>query len=152
MAGLTGLLQALLPGAVRIDTGGVEAASAGTGAYALALQIGSPVRLRLGGREHVLAPGAYVYAGSAYGPGGLRARLRRHFRRDKALHWHVDRLTVEAGFMRAFAVEGGSECAILALLAGSGRFRHPLPGFGSSDCAACPSHLLLWSEQAVERL
>lgn len=37
-------------------------------------------------------PGYYVYVGSAFGPGGVAARVGRHFRREKTLRWHMDYL------------------------------------------------------------
>ena len=37
-------------------------------------------------------PGMYVYVESAFGPGGLHARVQRHVRGNGALHWHVDHL------------------------------------------------------------
>ncbi len=112
------------------------------GAYALALRLDREVDIALGGVAGRLQPDWYVYAGSAYGPGGLRSRLARHFRRDKPLHWHVDRLTGTAAALGAIAIEGGAECDIVAALVRSGQFDFPLAGFGSSDCRQCPSHLL----------
>jgi hypothetical protein len=64
-----------------------EAPSVG-GAYVLAIGIDAPVDVSFFGHRARLGPGTYVYAGSAFGPGGIRARLRRHFRRDKKLHWY----------------------------------------------------------------
>jgi Uri superfamily endonuclease len=40
-----------------------------------------------------LQAGRYLYCGSAKGSGGIRARLSRHMRPDKVIHWHVDLLT-----------------------------------------------------------
>ncbi len=54
------------------------------GAYLLLIDLAAPLALaipRLG--VATLAPGRYVYGGSAYGPGGLRARIGRHLRADK---------------------------------------------------------------------
>jgi Uri superfamily endonuclease len=51
----------------------------------------SPFSLRVGklgilnGRS-----GYYVYIGSAFGPGGLQARVRRHLKAVSCLHWHID--------------------------------------------------------------
>jgi len=94
------------------------------------------------GLEHSFTPGWYAYAGSANGPGGLRARLARHFRQDKKQHWHVDPLTMAAARIAAFAVTGGVECELADRLSASGEFRHVGGHFGSSDCRSCPSHLL----------
>jgi Uri superfamily endonuclease len=87
-------------------------------------------------------PGWYVYAGRAYGPGGLRARIARHLKRSKTLRWHIDHLTSVAATAQAIAVEGGNECAIVGTLIGSGLFVCTANGFGASDCTTCPSHLL----------
>lgn len=90
-----------------------------------------------------VGPGWYAYAGNAYGPGGLRARLARHQRKDKRLHWHIDRLTVHASPLAIPIVEG-DECAIVTALLAGNRFHIPIPGFGSTDCRNCQSHLLVW--------
>ena len=125
-----------------VDRDTVSACPAEPGAYALVIGTGRPVRLVVKGREFRIGPGIHVYAGSARGPGGLRARIARHFRRDKAVRWHVDRLTGVAACVAAVAVPGGRECAIAAALAAGGRFAFAAPGFGASDCRTCPGHLL----------
>ncbi len=116
------------------------------GAYVLLIELAEPLAVALPGRpEAVLAPGWYAYCGSARGPGGLRARLARHLAADKRRRWHVDRLTMVARRRLAIAfADETTECALAARLAASGRFGHPIPGFGSSDCRTCPSHLLEW--------
>jgi Uri superfamily endonuclease len=68
--------------------------------------------------------------------------LRRHFQREKKLHWHIDRLTIAATSINAFAIEGARECEIIIRLGRLPDFRRPLARFGSGDCPACPSHLL----------
>jgi Uri superfamily endonuclease len=119
-------------------------APAGAGAYVLVLRLDEPVAVGLAGRSVSFGPGSYAYSGSAYGPGGIRARLSRHFRRAKKFHWHVDRLTVAASAIAAIAVEGGSECRIAERLAASTSFAGAVTGFGSSDCRTCTTHLLRW--------
>ena len=112
------------------------------GAYALLIALSRPVPISLRGRpETALPPGRYVYCGSAYGPGGLRARIGRHRRDGKARHWHVDRLTAAGTIVEAVAVPGGSECALMASILTQPGVTIPLAGFGSSDCRACPAHL-----------
>ena len=112
------------------------------GAYLLLIELAAPLAVALPGRPATtLAPGRYAYAGSAYGPGGLRARIARHLRRDKPSRWHVDRLTAAGEVVAVLATPGGSECGLLeAALAVEGSTL-PLPGFGSSDCRRCPAHL-----------
>ena len=126
----------------------VEAAEAGTlpaasGAYLLLVRLAAPLHLAI----RTLAPatldaGWYLYAGSARGPGGIRARVARHFRRDKRAHWHVDRLTGAAAEILACAAPGADECDLMAALLTRPDVEAPVAGFGSSDCRACPSHLL----------
>nr|WP_294552809.1 GIY-YIG nuclease family protein [uncultured Rhodopila sp.] len=95
------------------------------------------------GRDVLLPAGRYLYAGSARGPGGMRARLARHQRADKTPHWHIDLLTMAGTMAGAWIFPGGDECAIVA---GLGHLPVPLPGFGSSDCRRCVSHLLAWPD------
>lgn len=131
-----------LPASIPVTRETADDAPQGKGAYALVISLGAPAEFLHKGRVHSLPSGCYIYAGSARGPGGIAARLRRHFRPEKKPHWHVDRLTLVADEVRAFALEGASECGIVARLSGLPGFRHPLSGFGSSDCPACRSHLL----------
>jgi Uri superfamily endonuclease len=112
------------------------------GAYLLVLELQRPLTLRLAGRAAVtLDPGHYAYCGSAYGPGGIAARVARHRRRDKALRWHIDRLTAASEIVAVTAVPGGTECALFDRVAASAGAWVPLPGFGSSDCRRCAAHL-----------
>ncbi len=108
------------------------------GAYALLLQLDA--HLDLPGAS--LTPGNYVYAGSAYGPGGIRARVARHARSEKASHWHIDRLTPVAALAGVLALPGGRECDVIARIEREGKSSVPIPGFGSSDCRVCAAHLL----------
>jgi len=117
-----------------------------SGAYLLLVGLAGPRSVALGGRgELELDGGWYAYGGSAKGPGGLRARVARHFRRGKPRHWHIDQLTDDAYAIAALAVPGGKECALVRRLAASGAFATALPGFGSSDCRSCEGHLLTWN-------
>lgn len=118
---------------------------ASSGAYALLL----PLRRRLKawpGSGPILTPGLYLYAGSANGPGGIRARVLRHARRKKPRHWHVDRLTGNARVAAIAALAGGNECAIVEAVSALPQTTVPVPGFGSSDCRTCQSHLLALPE------
>jgi len=126
-----------------LTPGGAGGMPTGKGAYVLALRLDIPARAQLPRRAPAdLGPGWYLYLGSARGPGGLGARIGRHFRREKPKRWHVDWLSTMAGELAALAVEGGSECDLTAKLLASGRFSVAAPGFGSSDCRTCDSHLL----------
>ena len=106
--------------------------------YQLAIVLTAPVNLAIGklGRFDFPA-GRYVYTGSARR--NLEARIERHLRRDKKLHWHIDYLTTAA---EATVVNVDrftqTECGLNQQTAGT----ILIPGFGASDChAGCGSHL-----------
>lgn len=122
---------------------GIERMRDFKGAYILALQVGETIDVDFAGAvAGQLAPGWYVYAGSARGSGGIRARVRRHFHRSKTMHWHIDLLTVKSLEIAALAVAGGDECELVGKLLDSCRFKVALRGFGNTDCRRCESHLL----------
>jgi len=113
------------------------------GAYLLLIELAAPLALdipRLGAAT--LATGRYAYGGSAHGPGGLKARIGRHLRRDKVPHWHIDRLTAAGRVIGLRAVPGGRECDLMRDLLEVPGASVPVPGFGSSDCRTCPAHLV----------
>ncbi len=113
------------------------------GAYILLLRLAKRVNINLPGQvHHQLLPGWFVYTGSARNKGGVRARLKHHFRPDKKPHWHIDKLTMNAAAMAALPVPAGVECNLLSQLIQSPGFTIALKGFGSSDCNICESHLL----------
>ncbi|HPE48680.1 MAG TPA: GIY-YIG nuclease family protein [Hyphomonas sp.] len=117
--------------------------AAGRGAYIALIRLDQAIEVDaapLGG--NTLPAGTYLYAGSAWGPGGIAARIKRHFRPDKKLHWHVDRLTVQASALAAIAVPDGNECDLVRRLLAMEGIRTALDGFGSTDCRTCRSHLL----------
>lgn len=112
------------------------------GTYALILRSRASTGIEVGrwGRL-TIEPGYYIYVGSAFGPGGVRARVTRHCRRDKAKHWHID-------YLREFVTpvcawysyrpehrEHHWAQAFSAMTETS-----VVEGFGCSDCT-CPSHL-----------
>lgn len=114
------------------------------GHYGLILRLQRASSLRIGRLDHVQFPsGVYLYVGSARGPGGLRARVRRHLKpaSQKRRHWHIDALRATAPTLDVWwATENVAvECQWAELLADVGR-RLP-PGFGASDCR-CPGHLI----------
>ena len=63
----------------------------GKGTYVLVLRLSSSLTLpvgRLG--ECYLTKGYYIYVGSAFGSGGLAARLRHHLKVSLTPHWHIE--------------------------------------------------------------
>ncbi len=114
------------------------------GAYVLVVDLARPLALSLAGKAPVtLDPGRYFYAGSAHGPGGIKARVARHMRKRKAVRWHIDHLTEAGSVAGILALPQGNECAALAALRSQPGTQVPVKGFGSSDCRACPAHLVM---------
>lgn len=115
-----------------------------SGTYALLLHCASSSELAIGRWGCLqLVPGHYLYVGSAFGPGGVKARVSRHFRNDKKLRWHID-------YLRAEAQPVGAWCSYA-----SEHLEHEwaealqdmnvttcIAGFGSSDCH-CEGHLFI---------
>jgi histidyl-tRNA synthetase len=115
---------------------------AAPGAYVLIVDLARPVALDIATLPGVVLPaGRYAYCGSAYGPGGMRARIGRHQRRDKTVRWHIDRLTAAGRIVAVHAEPEGVECDLFARLLSAPGATVPLAGFGSSDCSLCPAHL-----------
>jgi Uri superfamily endonuclease len=114
------------------------------GTYALFLRLARPARIRIGRLGTFLFPaGRYTYVGSALGPGGLRARLDRHFRHQKKLHWHIDYL-LECARIASVRVDASGErleCAWARHYLARPDARDVVPGFGASDCR-CATHLI----------
>lgn len=112
------------------------------GTYVLILQSDISTRVKIGRRGSLnVVPGYYLYIGSAFGPGGVRARVSRHFRAEKSMHWHID-------YLREVLTPVGAWCSYdperlehrwAHALSGM-RGMSPVPGFGCTDCR-CASHL-----------
>ena len=116
------------------------------GTYALLLRARSGRRIQIG-RCGSLAvrPGWYVYIGSAFGPGGLRARLRHHCRVSERPHWHIDYLRRAATPELVWYSHDPQhrEHSWAESVGRLGSAQVPLPGFGTSDCN-CRSHLFFF--------
>lgn len=133
---------------VPVDLSPVRLVEEDRGVYLVTLRLTEPRRIRVGALGELDFPaGHYVYVGS--GRQHLGARLRRHLRRKKRMHWHVDYLRAEAEEVRAYPVYTSRplESALaddVSVLAGEAGGR-AVPGFGSSDSPAA-SHLLHFPE------
>jgi Uri superfamily endonuclease len=103
------------------------------------LEIGKLGRLRA-------RPGFYVYVGSAFGPGGLSARIAHHLKISTRPRWHIDYLRpsmepTEIWFTHDSRHREHQWAGVLASISGAAI---PLLGFGASDCR-CESHLYFFS-------
>jgi Uri superfamily endonuclease len=111
------------------------------GTYALLVHLDSATDIEVGRLGHIrFRAGHFVYTGSALGPGGLAARLRRYAVGPRRLHWHVDYLLEHAEVVGALVREDKArlECAWARWF--SDRCESACDDFGASDCR-CPSHL-----------
>ena len=113
------------------------------GTYIIIIRIDNVRNLEVGRiGNHYIKKGYYFYVGSAFGPGGIRARISRHLKKDKTRRWHIDYLR-DAGSISGTLIYYGAmkkECIWASNLALSRIISMPIKKFGSSDCA-CESHL-----------
>ncbi len=113
------------------------------GTYALTQYCPNPTTVKVGALGLIsLDPGYYTYIGSAFGPGGLAARLRHHVADQSPPHWHLD-------YLRSYLEPASAWVSLSAE-----HFEHrwaramsefdmdisPVARFGCSDCC-CASHL-----------
>jgi len=118
------------------------------GTYALILFACAPCQIVVGRWGALdIVPGYYVYVGSAFGPGGVSARIRRHCRQRKKLRWHIDYLREVTTPVKVWCGFGGRDlehrwAGIFACrnVFSRGGGLNAIPGFGCSDCR-CASHL-----------
>jgi len=103
--------------------------------YVLIIKVNSPENVEIGalGNFKILS-GFYSYVGA----GGI-TRIKRHFKRKKRLHWHIDYLLKIAEPLEAWIGEM-EEVKLVEIL--EGELRPYIKGFGSSDTRKF-SHLFL---------
>jgi Uri superfamily endonuclease len=119
------------------------------GTYTLVLNSSIQNQVAIGKLGSILLkPGFYVYVGSAFGPGGLRARTNHHLRYSRRPHWHIDYLAPSLRLHEIWYTYDPTrrEHQWAEIHANSRRTLIPLPGFGSSDCG-CLSHLFFYPSQ-----
>ena len=120
------------------------------GTYLLFLTFGGPRKTGVGSLGQLeICAGEYCYVGSAMN--GMDGRIRRHFSKDKKMHWHIDRLTVSADVMEAYVpLTHIEECTLSAIAEGCGCIP-VFKGFGCSDCA-CATHIFFVTEGSKQKL
>lgn len=115
----------------------------GKGTYILILHLENDISIQVGKLGKLkFKKGYYAYVGSAFGPGGIKSRLKHHIHPlKKKLHWHIDYLRKEASIKEVWV----SDCknrlehewgSVLENIVSSEK----IPGFGCSDCK-CDSHI-----------
>jgi len=97
-----------------------------------------------------LRPGFYLYVGSAFGPGGVRARVSHHARVAERCRWHIDYLRKVCRLNEIWCSYDSirREREWVGILEATSRLTIPMTGFGASDhpgkshlfyCATIPS-------------
>ncbi|NIV04239.1 MAG: DUF123 domain-containing protein, partial [Calditrichae bacterium] len=107
------------------------------GSYVLVLYLPENQLIEIGKLgEYSFVKGIYAYVGSAFGPGGLAARIQHHLRPTNRPHWHIDYLSNIAKPEEVWLSESEIKrkhhwANILQELFASGS---EFKGFGASDC------------------
>ena len=107
----------------------------------LLLTLPERAELQIGRTRRIcFEPGLYCYAGSALGPGGLAARLKRHAAGCKRQHWHIDYLLPYACLLGALLHEEPQRLECKWAAWAHEHAQACTRSFGSSDCT-CPGPL-----------
>lgn len=120
-----------------------------TGTYGLIYESKSSRSIRIGKLGILkLQAGYYLYVGSAFGPGGIKARVRHHLGESSSPHWHVDYLKSHCHLLELWVAYSNAKCEQIwvSKLAKSKDVSIPLAGFGASDTPAV-SHLFYFKAQ-----
>lgn len=131
------------------EDGGQRPLDPHPGTYALVLEAPQRRRIPVGRLGDVeIDPGYYVYVGSAFGPGGVRARLEHYRKRPSRPHWHIDYLRSHARPLEVWYSHDGRRrehqwARILRSVRGASA---AASGFGASGCG-CESHLVYFRDR-----
>jgi Uri superfamily endonuclease len=120
------------------------------GTYVLIARVLQTKRLGIGSLgEFEITPGFYAYVGSAFGSGGLRARLGHHLESLAEPHWHIDYLLLVATPIEIWftTADRKLEKDWAELLEEAPGFRVPIPRFGSSDYHRSRASHLFYSKR-----
>ena len=120
------------------------------GTYLLIVSVPQLKRIEIGrlGKFDIV-PGFYAYVGSAFGAGGLRARIGHHLESTAAPHWHIDFLLQVAEPLEVWCTTADQklEHHWADLLNNASQFRVPIPRFGSSDYHRSRASHLFYSKR-----
>ncbi len=108
------------------------------GVYCLVIYLEKDRELEIGALGTIkFMSGYYLYVGSAQS--GLEARINRHMREQKRVHWHIDYLLRYSKIIDVWIKEGDKdeECSCAHQLE---EYFDQVKNFGCSDCN-CSSHL-----------
>ncbi len=129
-------------------------AELGHGTYILILRLKKNQLVQVGNLGSFnFQTGFYAYVGSAFGPGGLTARLKHHLGSSARPHWHIDYLLQWAKLEQVWLTEEAvhREHQWAALLQDSPFATVSVKRFGASDCK-CLTHLFYLQKRPDFRL
>jgi len=119
------------------------------GTYALVINCRDTKKVEVGKLGIMnLLPGYYIYVGSAFGPGGLRARVHRHVAGSEKKHWHLDYIKMFTHPLELWYSYDPEirEHQWAEAIVEDRNARVLMKGFGSSDCS-CASHLFFLNKR-----
>ncbi len=119
------------------------------GTYAIVLKSMAERSIKVGKLGMLrVQTGYYIYVGSAFGPGGLEARIAHHKRTSHRSRWHIDYLRSATGICEIWYTfdPRPREHQWAKTLAAARESTMPFPGFGSSDCN-CLAHLFYFKSK-----
>ena len=118
------------------------------GTYALIFEAKSSFSTNVGKLGRVTGDaGFYIYVGSAFGPGGIEARMRHHKKSVARPRWHLDYIrrfmALKEIWITYDSVKREHQWA--NMFSSFSIAKIPFPGFGASDCS-CVAHLIYLNE------
>lgn len=125
----------------------IEREAKDRGAYLFIMKLENDTEIEVGDLGKVsFEKGFYIYVGSARK--NLSARIERHKRLRKNMHWHIDYLRQVADFHAALPLRSADdlECELAATI--KALAEGEVPSFGSTDCH-CSSHLLYFKKDPI---
>ena len=121
------------------------------GTYLLIFRSEQSTRLDVGRVGSIqLQVGYYLYVGSAFGPGGLQARVRHHAKISTRPHWHLDYIRPALSLTGiAYSTDMlRYEHAWAGRLYYTRQMAIPLRSLGASDCR-CESHFFYTQDEPI---
>jgi sugar fermentation stimulation protein A len=132
---------------LEIPWGHLEREIRDRGSYLLLMKLARRKSIEIGRLGRIpFRKGYYLYVGSAMQH--LSARIARHVRKRKKIHWHIDFLRQEVESVVPVPIRSSrrDECEVAR--AYSKLFAPGPAGFGSSDCG-CPTHLFFHEREPL---
>jgi len=122
------------------------------GIYCLVIDLKKDIMTKIGKLGNIgFDKGKYIYIGSAQN--GIKQRVKRHFKKNKTKHWHIDYLldNENVKLERYLYKKAGKkeECKLACSLLSS--LEEPVNKFGCSDCS-CKSHLFRIRKLDINKL